>query len=312
MTRTYSIAIPTFRRPDDLARTLRSILRERVASPGWDITEIIVVDNDSDESARATVAALSAERPFVRYVAEPTPGISAARNRALSEANADVLVMIDDDATLASSWPAGLLETLGDTGAVLVGGPVLPKPAIEVEPWILEAMSRSRHPDGALVERVGSGNIAIDLRIRNLMDPVFDPAFGLTGGSDTKLCADLAALGERIAWSDRAEVFEHYPAERCTGPWVIRRWERGGETMTAVALAEDPGFRNAAHVAAGALLRSAAGTVVSLAGLSRRSVQLRRRGDRWRALARGQRRALRGRRSIAYGADGFDSPGGSR
>jgi len=79
-----SVLIPTYLRPDMLRRSVDSVLaQQRVEAP----FEIVVVDNDPNESARPTVAEMAAGAAVpIRYVAEPRPGISHARNTAVASA----------------------------------------------------------------------------------------------------------------------------------------------------------------------------------------------------------------------------------
>ena len=88
------VAVATFRRPDCLARVLPQLV-EQAASIDVDAS-VLVVDNDPEGGASGFVSGFDSSA--VRYVHEPRPGISAARNRALDEsATADALVFIDDD-----------------------------------------------------------------------------------------------------------------------------------------------------------------------------------------------------------------------
>src|SRR5687767_2387873 len=91
-----SIVIPTYRRPELLAATLASCLAQQGIEN--ERVEIVVVDNDAAQSARATVDATSDSGGIaVRYVPEPRPGISHARNTGVAHANGRYLAFIDDD-----------------------------------------------------------------------------------------------------------------------------------------------------------------------------------------------------------------------
>src|SRR5438552_2792927 len=75
-----SVIIPTYRRPDCLVRAIRSCLVYCEVAAAY---EIVVVDNNPDGAAADAVAAIAAGSPVpIRYVAEPRPGISHARNTA--------------------------------------------------------------------------------------------------------------------------------------------------------------------------------------------------------------------------------------
>src|SRR3546814_10239624 len=82
---TASVVVPTFRRTASLRRTLGSCLRQCGIDPA--AFEIVVVDNCPGGSARETVAAAAAGTPVaIRYVHEPRPGVSHARNAGVAAA----------------------------------------------------------------------------------------------------------------------------------------------------------------------------------------------------------------------------------
>jgi GT2 family glycosyltransferase len=86
-----SIVIPTHNRCSLLALTLQSALWQRDVA-----FEVIVVDDGSSDGTAAMLADLRDSR--VRTVRHDTPqGVSAARNRGLSEARAEWIAFLDDD-----------------------------------------------------------------------------------------------------------------------------------------------------------------------------------------------------------------------
>jgi GT2 family glycosyltransferase len=72
------------------------------------LDEIIVVDNAPKDAASQRMIRL--RYPKVRYVSEPIPGLNFARNRALSETQADIIAFLDDDAVADRQWARTLLE----------------------------------------------------------------------------------------------------------------------------------------------------------------------------------------------------------
>jgi glycosyltransferase involved in cell wall biosynthesis len=93
------VVVPTFRRVERLEHLLPALV-DQAATIG---ARVIVIDNDPDAGARATVTGWA--DVGVRYAHEPRPGISAARNRGIDEsALADALVYIDDDEMPAPGW----------------------------------------------------------------------------------------------------------------------------------------------------------------------------------------------------------------
>jgi glycosyltransferase involved in cell wall biosynthesis len=108
-----SVIVCTRERPDALVRCLDSLEALRPAAH-----EVIVVDNaPSSERTRE----LCAQRD-VRYVLEPTPGQSRARNRGIEVATGDLLAFTDDDCVADPDWLAGLAGEFTDPLLMAVTG----------------------------------------------------------------------------------------------------------------------------------------------------------------------------------------------
>ena len=116
ITLTASIVICTRQRPQDLAACLKAIAPEIAAG-----REVIVVDNGPDEATRAVAEAAS-----VRYVAEPRPGLSRARNAGVGAATGDVVIFVDDDVRPEPGWADALMRRFDADDVSLVCGLVLP------------------------------------------------------------------------------------------------------------------------------------------------------------------------------------------
>jgi GT2 family glycosyltransferase len=96
-----SVVVCTRDRADALRDALTSVLA--VA----DVLEVIVVDNAPSTDATARLLA-EIDDPRVRYVLEPRPGLSHARNRGLLEASGDFVAFTDDDVVVDRHWIQGL------------------------------------------------------------------------------------------------------------------------------------------------------------------------------------------------------------
>ncbi len=285
-----TVAVPTFRRPDDL-RTLLPLLLEHVreVSGGRYAADVLVVDNDPDGSAAATVAAVGA--PELRYVAEPAPGIAAVRNRALAEsAGAALLAFIDDDERPEAGWLAALLDTWAATGAAAVSGVVLAEYAREPDPWLLAGgfFVRRRMPTGTPIDVAACGNLLLDLVQVRALGLRFESSLGLGGGEDTLFSRALVRAGGRMVWCDESAAVDRVPAARMTRAWVLTRaWSHGNAAvLTELRLTTGAGrLRVRAAGVAGGLLRVAGGTLRWSWGVLSRSDRHRARG--LRALVRG-------------------------
>jgi len=116
-----SVVVCTRDRPVELRACLESLGRLRTAP-----LEVIVVDNASATDATAVVCA----EFDVRYVREPIPVVSRARNRGIVESRGEVVAFTDDDCVVDPAWLDGLGAAFADPLVMAVGGYIGP---IELE-----------------------------------------------------------------------------------------------------------------------------------------------------------------------------------
>ncbi|NWJ47930.1 MAG: glycosyltransferase [Chloroflexi bacterium] len=96
---------------------------EKVDYPNF---EILVIDNaPEDDSTWRVVERYNS--PKIRYLIEPRPGVSWARNRAIKEAHGDIIAFADDDARPDSLWLLSLVAALQRPATSLVVGAAYPQ-----------------------------------------------------------------------------------------------------------------------------------------------------------------------------------------
>jgi len=302
-----TVAVLTYRRPDDLRDGL-PLVAAQVAAVGagpdgtaW-TARILVVDNDAAASARDTVAGIAAASPArIDYVVEATPGIAAARNRALDEsAGSDVLVFIDDDERPRPGWLEPLLSTWSATGAAAVMGRVISEFEGELDPWVAagQFFRRRSMPTGTAIAVAAAGNLLLDLGQVRALGVRFDERVGLGSGEDSLFSRELVRRGGSMAWCEESVATDVVPTSRMSRRWVLDRARSHGnaECLIDLYLAETAAARLA--VRARNLPR---GAVRIAGGGARYLVGLLVRSDRHQA--RGLRSAHRGL-GIAAGAIG--------
>lgn len=270
------VTVPTYRRPERLARLLARLREECTGLTA----RVVVVDNDPAGGARHVVAAF----PDVTYVHEPAPGLAHVRNRALdAAAGHDVAVLVDDDEVPGPGWLTTLLGRWLEWGCTAVAGPV--RWDLDVDaPWVRASgvLDRVRRPTGMWLRGAATSNLLLDVAATTALGLRFDERFGLSGGEDTMFTHLLVHRGGTIRWCDEAEVVEAVPAERATRRWVLRRTFRTGTTWSRVhvALAGSTGGRVATRLeltARGAYC-VAAGSLALVAGTLRPDLRRRARG----------------------------------
>jgi glycosyltransferase involved in cell wall biosynthesis len=88
--------------------------------------EVLVVDNNSSDGTADLVRGLIPEFPFkLRYIFEGRQGLSAARNRAIDEAQGDYLAFLDDECTVDGNWLAIGISDIEEFHPPFIGGPYI-------------------------------------------------------------------------------------------------------------------------------------------------------------------------------------------
>lgn len=188
-----TVAVCTRDRPWSLKRCLEALAR--LDYPDY---EVVVVDNAPQDDA--TLQVVRSAGPRCRYVCEPTPGLDWARNRAVAEAQHDLIAFCDDDAQASNRWLAALAAAFADPTVDAVTGLVLPMELRTRAQWLFEqygqGMSKGLRPrrfDGRIMsdhaklkaQDIGVGaNMAVRRR-----------AFDAIGGFDTALDVGTPSQG---------------------------------------------------------------------------------------------------------------------
>ena len=268
------VAVLTYRRTE----LLPALLDELVAQAGTvePRAHVLVVDNDPAGSAGETVRRWAPTG--VRYVHEPRPGISAARNRALEEAaGADALVFIDDDELPLPGWLASLVSAWQEWDCAAVAGPVSANLLGPSDPWVLGTgvFDRRRRPTGTRVGGAGAGNLLLDVHRVHELGLSFDARLGLVGGEDTLFTHQLVHGGGELRWCDEAEAVESVPADRITRRWVVRRCFRSAGSWSRAEVSLGRGVLGRARVRGSilvkAVLRTSSATAALAVALARRN-----------------------------------------
>jgi glycosyltransferase involved in cell wall biosynthesis len=197
--------------------------------------QLIVVDNSPLGEAAATCRARSWAWPL-HYLHEPRPGISHARNTALSAVpqGTEFIAMIDDDEVPASNWLEQLLAAQARSGADIVVGPSTPRFPQGTPDWV-PASGFFLKPHNACELRdldpqppAATCNVLVRASLLGASGQLFDPALALSGGEDKLLFQSLKLSGYRFAWAAQALVTEWIPQERANLAYMWRESYRRG------------------------------------------------------------------------------------
>lgn len=241
-----SVCICTFRRPQLLRRLLSAVFSQNI--PDCRL-EVVVVDNDPQQSAANVLAEFKAEHHDQLIVLNLSqPNISLARNAAIRASSGEWICMIDDDEIPRRDWLLNLFSTQKKYAADVVFAPVLPEYQDGVPEWIKKGgyFDRRRLPTGTVIDHrdARSGNVLVR---RTTLEQItqtqggaegpFDPAFGRTGGEDSMLFRRLDESGSRMVWCDDAPALEFVPVDRARAMWLLQRSFRTGQLFMRTELA---------------------------------------------------------------------------
>jgi glucosyl-dolichyl phosphate glucuronosyltransferase len=230
MTIQVSVVIGTYNRAHLLQGTLEALASQRVPSSlKW---EIVVVDNNSRDTTAQVVTAFSKTTTNpVRYVFEPQPGVSRARNRGIREARGSIIAFTDDDVLPAPDWIAQLVAAIDRWNVHGVGGRILPQWETSPPSWLTG--NRYLCNRLAIMEFESSRLLALPVEAqpqvwganmafrRELLQSVggFDPQLGGLGkklfrGEETDLIKRALGLGLKIAYDAGLTVFHRIGSDR--------------------------------------------------------------------------------------------------
>jgi glycosyltransferase involved in cell wall biosynthesis len=208
-----SIIICTRNRCEDLRLTLEAIGRLCIRK---DLScELLVIDNASEDSTAAAVRAAHLPHLPIRYVYEPRPGQSIARNRGLAEARGEIFLFTDDDVRPIQNWIEGMCRPIIEGKAHAVAGGVVLAPELE-RPWMTPMyrawLAASVRLDPQHPQQMIGANMAFSKSVLRRV-PAFDPELGpgATGSGDDALFSfQLKKAGFRLVSAFDVAVVHHF------------------------------------------------------------------------------------------------------
>jgi GT2 family glycosyltransferase len=235
------LAILTRDRPEMLRRCLASVAALN-APTDLDL-DVVVIDNGSAPPAlernRRTVE--EGIGPFAAaLVVEPEPGIPAARNRALAEADvrhAVAVIFLDDDQSVPADWLVTLLTAWREENVDIV------KPLVRWAfdpPGRLTQHFRARDPDGPArspaTYHIATNGVLVGRRVWTELGVWFDLRLAHSGGEDSRFFRDALNRGASAIITRETQAIEHCPAEKQTRRWLLRRAWRVGAVEASTRL----------------------------------------------------------------------------
>lgn len=194
---------------------------------------ICVVENDADAYSKPLVRPgennLSID---LAYALEPKIGISYARNKLLTmalEANASILVFVDDDEQVHPKWLTNLYQCFLSTGRdKIIQGSVIPEMECLSDQLWLPFFYRKARSTGENLLYCTTNNTLIPIEMIQKHKLSFDTSLAKSGGEDTLFFAQAKEYGAQLIYCKEATVFETIPSTRANLKWLSKRKLRAG------------------------------------------------------------------------------------
>ncbi len=226
----FSVVIPTFRRPNILFRVLDALGRQE-SPPEF---EVLVIDDGSGDSTAELLRAYSAPYPFRPFFQENS-GPARARNRGVTEARGSHVLFLGDDTVPEPPLLAVHAESheeQKDHPVAVLGYTTWPRER-RVSPFLHHineyglqfGYSLIEDPDSVPFNFFYTSNISLR---RQLLEEggLFDTTFPSAAWEDIELAYRLSKLGMKILYRPRAVARHHHDITFLS---FRRRQERSGE-----------------------------------------------------------------------------------
>lgn len=199
----FSVVIPTYERPAQLARCLAALARLDYPAERF---EVIVVDDGSAETPADVVGAFDGQLA-VRLLVRDNAGPAAARNLGAAHARGRFLAFTDDDCEPDRSWLCALAARLAATPDRIVGGRTIntlaTNPYAETSQLIIEVVYAHFNADPMDARFFASNNFAVPAeRFRALGG--FEETFRTS--EDREFCDRWLAHGWRMTFAPEALI----------------------------------------------------------------------------------------------------------
>jgi glycosyltransferase involved in cell wall biosynthesis len=253
----FSIIIPTFKRPEALRDALTAVF-----ALDYDHTlyEIVVVDDEGDGRAAQVVPPLDAQGVSVRVLEQTRRGAAVARNHGARIATRDVLLFVDDDIIVAPDHLRRHATDLERGPRTVVNGRWEFTPAVTAElsrtafgrfrlaleeSFQQEALGRELQDGLVLQELLGTWNMSIGRTLFWDLDG-FDEQFPVAGAEDQEFSLRAGAAGCELLL-DTTIVCLHNDNRLDLASYCARE-ERSASTMPFMARKNPDRFGEIAYV----------------------------------------------------------------
>ena len=200
----FSVIVPTYNRPRQLARCLDALSTLRAPPAGF---EVVVVDDGSQPPVKQSLRSIPI-RTRVRWLRQANGGAAAARNLGIRAARGRFCAFTDDDCTPEPDWLLHFHRAFDTSEDALLGGHTINDLGghffSDASQLILDVCYAYYNGAGRGATFFASNNVAVERR-RLVALGGFDPVFRGAGAEDRDLCD---------RWRHHGGPLRHVPGAR--------------------------------------------------------------------------------------------------
>ncbi|MDR1716864.1 MAG: glycosyltransferase family 2 protein [Prevotella sp.] len=225
----FSVIFCTYNREKYIYNAMKSIAEQDFPYTDY---EIVLINNNSTDSTENICNRFREDYPQVRfrYFIETNQGLSYARNRGVKESRGDILVFVDDDATVFESYLPSInifFDAYPEVNAC--GGPIVPVYEVEKPKWLshyteqllggalyegdkVKPFRNGKYPGGgnsafrkAVFEKYGLFNVELGRK-----------GTGLIGAEEKDLYDRLIRGSEQFYYLPQMGIYHYIPEKKLT------------------------------------------------------------------------------------------------
>ncbi|NDV69676.1 glycosyltransferase [Dysgonomonas sp. 25] len=229
MEKRCSVIFCTYNREKYIYNALKSIAGQDYPAGNY---EIVLINNNSTDSTEEICRQFSQDFPQIdfRYLVETNQGLSYARNRGVQESRGEILVFVDDDATVFEHYLSSIDTFFSQyPQAMACGGPIVPVYETGEPKWLshytnaliggalyegeeLKPFRNGRFPGGGnsafrkeVFEKYGLFNVELGRKGTSLI-----------GAEEKDLYDRLTRGGEQFFYLPQMGIYHYIPAKKLT------------------------------------------------------------------------------------------------
>ncbi|MDR1526980.1 MAG: glycosyltransferase [Dysgonamonadaceae bacterium] len=230
-----SVIICTYNREKYLSPLLESIVSQDYPCEAY---EIVLINNNSIDRTEALCKQFGQSHPDVRfrYFVETQQGLSYARNRGIAESHGDLLLYVDDDATVFPNYLQAYSQFFRTYPDILAaGGPIIPFYEGTPPAWLTHFtkelltgylyrgnktgfFTNGKYPGGGnacyrktFFKQFGLFNVELGRKGKSLI-----------GAEEKDLFSRFLAAGNKIGYVPEAGIYHYIPPEKLTREHLVR------------------------------------------------------------------------------------------